>query len=191
MTNPAGSAIVNAVGPIRQIVQTSARPQRRYLVIVQASGTKNLALLCRCRSSEQQYRIYCDIRRIAGGPRFGVLVHPEAHGAIPGLRGRATGIQDLTALQKGRPRLPRTAAFRRDWGCRGVRGDRPHNSIQSSASQAQLRSVLMTRFVHVVTSSRYDVTFVGYPALLRPCLIPAHRPLRAVGITKECPLPST
>jgi hypothetical protein len=34
MTNPAGSAIVNAVGPIRQIVQGTARAERRYLVIV-------------------------------------------------------------------------------------------------------------------------------------------------------------
>lgn len=34
MTNPAGSAIVNAVGPIRQIVQNADRVQRRYLVIV-------------------------------------------------------------------------------------------------------------------------------------------------------------
>jgi YVTN family beta-propeller protein len=32
-TNPAGSAIVNAVGPIRQIVQNSATAERRYLVI--------------------------------------------------------------------------------------------------------------------------------------------------------------
>jgi YVTN family beta-propeller protein len=37
MTNPAGSAIVNAVGPIRQIVQGAQDAQRRYLVIV--SGT--------------------------------------------------------------------------------------------------------------------------------------------------------
>jgi len=36
-TNPAGSAIVNAVGPIRQIVQSTATAERRYLVIV--SGT--------------------------------------------------------------------------------------------------------------------------------------------------------
>jgi len=36
MTNPAGAAIVNAVGPIRQIVKTSD-PPRRYLVI--AAGT--------------------------------------------------------------------------------------------------------------------------------------------------------
>jgi YVTN family beta-propeller protein len=36
MTNPAGSAIVNAAGPIRQIVDQSARAARRYLVI--ASG---------------------------------------------------------------------------------------------------------------------------------------------------------
>lgn len=33
MTNPAGSAIVNAIGPIRQIVQTSGDQRRRYLVI--------------------------------------------------------------------------------------------------------------------------------------------------------------
>ena len=36
-TNPAGSAIVNAVGPIRQIVQSGDSGARRYLVI--ASGT--------------------------------------------------------------------------------------------------------------------------------------------------------
>jgi hypothetical protein len=35
MTNPAGSAIVNAMGPIRQIVQPGTEDQRRrYLVIV-------------------------------------------------------------------------------------------------------------------------------------------------------------
>jgi YVTN family beta-propeller protein len=33
MTNPAGSAIVNALGPIRQIVQNEKKGQRRYLVI--------------------------------------------------------------------------------------------------------------------------------------------------------------
>jgi YVTN family beta-propeller protein len=33
MTNPAGSAIVNAAGPIRQIVQRSSNADRRYLVI--------------------------------------------------------------------------------------------------------------------------------------------------------------
>jgi hypothetical protein len=37
MSNPAGSAIVNAVGPIRQIVQGEAKSERRYLVI--AEGT--------------------------------------------------------------------------------------------------------------------------------------------------------
>ena len=37
LTNPAGSAIVNAVGPIRQIVKEDDQTQRRYLVIV--SGT--------------------------------------------------------------------------------------------------------------------------------------------------------
>ncbi len=38
-TNPAGAAIVNAVGPIRQIVRGEERSPRRYLVIV--SGTSN------------------------------------------------------------------------------------------------------------------------------------------------------
>ena len=37
MTNPAGAAIVNAVGPIRQVVQTTGPTPRRYLVI--AAGT--------------------------------------------------------------------------------------------------------------------------------------------------------
>ncbi len=36
-TNPAGSAIVNAVGPIRQIVRDAPMPERRYLTI--ATGT--------------------------------------------------------------------------------------------------------------------------------------------------------
>lgn len=35
MTNPAGSAIVNASGPIRQIVHGEGKTQRRYLVIAQ------------------------------------------------------------------------------------------------------------------------------------------------------------
>ena len=34
MTNPAGSAIVNAIGPIRQVVQGADEIPRRYLVIV-------------------------------------------------------------------------------------------------------------------------------------------------------------
>jgi YVTN family beta-propeller protein len=38
MTNPAGSAIVNAVGPIRQIVQSDAKAERRYLVIAAAGA---------------------------------------------------------------------------------------------------------------------------------------------------------
>jgi YVTN family beta-propeller protein len=40
MTNPAGSAIVNAVGPIRQVVQNEANAPRRYLVIVAGSATE-------------------------------------------------------------------------------------------------------------------------------------------------------
>ena len=38
VTNPAGAAIVNAVGPIRQVVQGEADAQRRYLVIVGGSA---------------------------------------------------------------------------------------------------------------------------------------------------------
>ena len=39
MTNPAGSAIVNAAGPIRQIVHDSASLERRYLVVAPGEGT--------------------------------------------------------------------------------------------------------------------------------------------------------
>ena len=38
-TNPAGSAVVNAMGPIRQVVRGEVDVQRRYLVI--APGTAN------------------------------------------------------------------------------------------------------------------------------------------------------
>ena len=40
MTNPAGSAIVNAIGPIRQIVQGAENTPRRYLVIASGSMTQ-------------------------------------------------------------------------------------------------------------------------------------------------------
>jgi YVTN family beta-propeller protein len=40
MTNPAGSAIVDAAGPIRQIVLGEARVERRYLVISEGSVTQ-------------------------------------------------------------------------------------------------------------------------------------------------------
>jgi YVTN family beta-propeller protein len=40
MTNPAGAAIVNATGPIRQIVQNSAKAERRYLVIAPGEPSK-------------------------------------------------------------------------------------------------------------------------------------------------------
>ena len=39
-TNPAGAAIVNAVGPIRQLVQGEAKEERRYLVIVAGTPDK-------------------------------------------------------------------------------------------------------------------------------------------------------
>jgi YVTN family beta-propeller protein len=38
MTNPAGSAIVNAAGPIRQLVADSVRAERRYLVIARGDA---------------------------------------------------------------------------------------------------------------------------------------------------------
>jgi YVTN family beta-propeller protein len=40
MTNPAGAAIVNATGPIRQIVQNSVQGGRRYLVIAPGEPAK-------------------------------------------------------------------------------------------------------------------------------------------------------
>lgn len=40
VTNPRGSAIVNAIGPIRQIVQGEGEMPRRYLVILPGSGTE-------------------------------------------------------------------------------------------------------------------------------------------------------
>jgi YVTN family beta-propeller protein len=40
MTNPAGSAIVNATGPIRQLVQSEAEAERRYLVIAPGDAAK-------------------------------------------------------------------------------------------------------------------------------------------------------
>jgi YVTN family beta-propeller protein len=39
-TNPAGAAIVNAVGPIRQVVQSSAPAVRRYLVIARGTASE-------------------------------------------------------------------------------------------------------------------------------------------------------
>lgn len=39
-TNPAGAAIVNAIGPIRQLVETDAKAQRRYLVIAPLNDTE-------------------------------------------------------------------------------------------------------------------------------------------------------
>jgi YVTN family beta-propeller protein len=40
VTNPAGSAIVDATGPIRQIVQNNTRSERRYLVIAPGDASK-------------------------------------------------------------------------------------------------------------------------------------------------------
>jgi YVTN family beta-propeller protein len=44
-TNPAGSAIVNALGPIRQVVQGEHKVERRYLVIVAGTPDKTGAAL--------------------------------------------------------------------------------------------------------------------------------------------------
>jgi len=43
MTNPAGSAIVNAIGPIRQVVQGADEIPRRYLVIVPGTAAEHAA----------------------------------------------------------------------------------------------------------------------------------------------------
>jgi hypothetical protein len=43
MTNPAGAAIVNTIGPIRQIVQENVPP--RYLVIVPGTAKQHGALV--------------------------------------------------------------------------------------------------------------------------------------------------
>ncbi|MBP1845565.1 YVTN family beta-propeller protein [Rhizobium petrolearium] len=40
MTNPAGSAIVNAVGPIRQIVEARHKDEKRYLVVATSADGK-------------------------------------------------------------------------------------------------------------------------------------------------------
>jgi YVTN family beta-propeller protein len=45
MTNPAGSAIVNAIGPIRQIVEVKASTMRRYLVIASGSAARPGAIV--------------------------------------------------------------------------------------------------------------------------------------------------
>ena len=39
MTNPAGAAIVNSVGPIRQIVRSASTEERRYLVIAEGASS--------------------------------------------------------------------------------------------------------------------------------------------------------
>lgn len=39
MTNPAGAAIVNTTGPIRQVVQGTVTSPRRYLVVAPGDAT--------------------------------------------------------------------------------------------------------------------------------------------------------
>jgi hypothetical protein len=45
MTNPAGAAVVNAVGPIRQLVQGEDKNPRRYLVILAGTADSHGALV--------------------------------------------------------------------------------------------------------------------------------------------------
>jgi YVTN family beta-propeller protein len=45
VTNPAGSAIVNAAGPIRQLVQTESKTARRYLVIAEGTAAQPGAIV--------------------------------------------------------------------------------------------------------------------------------------------------
>jgi hypothetical protein len=40
MTNPAGAAIVNAVGPIRQVIEIKAAVPGRFLVVAPVAGGK-------------------------------------------------------------------------------------------------------------------------------------------------------
>jgi len=40
MTNPAGAAIVNAIGPIRQIVESNEPSAKQYLVILPGTPDK-------------------------------------------------------------------------------------------------------------------------------------------------------
>ena len=51
MTNPAGSAIVNTIGPIRQIVQNDVPEQRRYLVVL-AGKPEQLGVLLQVQSKD-------------------------------------------------------------------------------------------------------------------------------------------
>lgn len=47
MSNPAGSAIVNAVGPVRQVVKDATNDQRRYLVITEGTAAEMGAVVQR------------------------------------------------------------------------------------------------------------------------------------------------
>jgi hypothetical protein len=71
MTNPAGSAIVNATGAIRQVVHGEDKIQRRYLVIAQGHADKPGAVVQvqlnsqRCRWEPGAMRIcygHCSFR---------------------------------------------------------------------------------------------------------------------------------
>jgi YVTN family beta-propeller protein len=53
MTNPAGSAIVNTVGPIRQIVQNDVPEQSRFLVVVSGKPDQ-LGVLMQVQANNQQ-----------------------------------------------------------------------------------------------------------------------------------------
>ena len=56
-TNPAGSAVVNAIGPIRQVVRGEADGERQYLVIVAGTAARPGAVV--------QVQVNSDSRRLA------------------------------------------------------------------------------------------------------------------------------
>jgi hypothetical protein len=58
-TNPAGAAIVNAIGPIRQVVRAEDKIPRRYLVIVPGTPDNHGAPV--------QVQVQQAIRRNPGG----------------------------------------------------------------------------------------------------------------------------
>jgi len=57
-TNPAGAAIVTAVGPIRQLVKDEGDTQKRYLVIAPSALNDSSAIRCVRSYGTQYHRLY-------------------------------------------------------------------------------------------------------------------------------------
>lgn len=91
-TNPTGSAVVNAIGPIRQVVRGEADVQRHYLVIAPGTATTRV-LQCRFRRKVMPRRLRRRSERRLGSVRSrGCLPHVRrSRGArtLPGARGRS------------------------------------------------------------------------------------------------------